>query len=43
MQSQELDFLQMTVLFDRQVPLPIWVAEPVKKRQVGPDASGVLA
>ena len=36
-QSQELDFLQMTVLSDRQVPLAVWVAEPAKKRWVGSD------
>ena len=32
MQSQELDFLQMPVLSDRQVPLAMWVAQPAKKR-----------
>ena len=37
MQSQDLDFLQMTVLPDRQVPLAVWVAQPAKKRRVGPD------
>ena len=31
MQSQELDFRQMTVLSDRQVPLAVWVAQPTKK------------
>ena len=37
MQSQELDFLQMPVLSDRQVPLAVWVAQPAKKRRVGSD------
>ena len=45
MQSQELDFLQMTVLSDRQVPLAVWVAQPAnpppqkkkKKRRVESD------
>ena len=37
MQPQELDFLQMTVLSDRQVPLAVWVAQPAKKRRVGSD------
>ena len=46
MQSQELDFLQMTVLSDRQVPLAVWVAQPAKtnkkknkkkKKNVGSD------
>ena len=37
MQSQELDFLKMTVLSDRKVPLAAWVAQPAKKRRVGPD------
>ena len=46
MTSQELDFLQMPVLSDRQVPLAAWMAQPAKKvgsgLTVGPDASGVL-
>ena len=37
MQSQELDFLKMSVLSDRKVPLAAWVAQPAKKRRVGPD------
>ena len=47
MQSQELDFLQMTVLSDRQVPLIVWAAQPAKNVGSGltvwPDASRVLA
>ena len=42
-QSQESDFLQMTILSDRQVPLAVSVAQPAKKRRVGSDVSGVLA
>ena len=37
MQSQELDFLQMPVLSDRQVLLAVWEAQPAKKRRVGSD------
>ena len=37
MQSQELDFLQMTMLSDRRVPLAVWVAQPAKKRRIGSD------
>ena len=37
MQSQELNFLQMTVLSDHQVPLAVWVGQPAKKRRVGSD------
>ena len=47
MQSQELDFLHMTVLSDRRVPLAVWVAQPAKNVGscliVGPDVGGDLA